>query len=206
MKELSKSATKDLQLVNAIRGENRVESERAFSSLFNKYHDSMLFHFKGLVGGDEEIARELVSQAFIKVSSNIEKFNEESAVFSTWLFTMTKNLFIDNLRKKKESLVSITDLSSFDEESHIVEYDVISEDGNPEEKMLERERNKKMNEIISSMKNVELREVVKMRYFDGLSYEQISEQTARPIGTVKAFLFRSREILRDEFTKCGISM
>ena len=71
MKELSKSATKDLQLVNAIRSENKFESERAFSALFKKYHDSMLFHFKGLVGGDEELAREFIRK---ELSLLVDKF------------------------------------------------------------------------------------------------------------------------------------
>ena len=74
MRELSKSALADLELVSAIKSEDKRTSDKAFTALYKKYHDSMLFHFRGLVK-DEETAREIVLVAFQKVSENLEKFD-----------------------------------------------------------------------------------------------------------------------------------
>jgi RNA polymerase sigma-70 factor (ECF subfamily) len=146
MREISKSAATDLELVEAIKSEEGKKREAAFNALFKKYNDSMVFHFRGLVKNDEEVARELVLEAFMKVNTNIEKFNKETAVFSTWLFKLTQNLFIDRLRKKKEETISLSDMATYDEESHTIEFDIASEDGTPEteEKIKEDTKEVKM--------------------------------------------------------------
>jgi RNA polymerase sigma-70 factor (ECF subfamily) len=205
MREISKSAATDLELVKAIKNENKAVSEKAFNELYKKYHDSMLFHFKGLVK-DEEVAQELVMEAFMKVNVNLEKFNHETAVFSTWLFKLTQNLFIDRMRKKKEDVMYLSDMATYDEESRAIEYEIASTDSTPENKMLVSERNRKINEIINSMENKELSKVIKMRFFEGMSYEEISMETGKPLGTVKAFIFRAKIILRKEFENAYISM
>jgi RNA polymerase sigma-70 factor (ECF subfamily) len=206
MREISKSAATDLELVEAIKSEEGKKREAAFNALFKKYNDSMVFHFRGLVKNDEEVARELVLEAFMKVNTNIEKFNKETAVFSTWLFKLTQNLFIDRLRKKKEETISLSDMATYDEESHTIEFDIASEDGTPETEILLKERNRKINNIINTMENPELSEVVKMRFFDGMSYEEISATTGKPLGTVKAFLHRAKLLLKNDFEKANISL
>jgi RNA polymerase sigma factor (sigma-70 family) len=205
MKELSKSAMTDLELVKAIQSDDKFVSEKAFSKLFKKYHDSMLFHFKKYIK-DEEVAKELILEAFTKVSTNLEKFDEETAVFSTWLFKLTQNLFIDRMRKKKEDVVHLADMANYDEESHAIEFEIECPDGTPESRMLDKERNKKINEIINAMENKELAKVVKMRFFEGMSYEEISKKTDKPLGTVKAFIFRAKAVLKKEFEKANICM
>ena len=204
-REISKSAAIDLELVEVIKGKDKKASEKAFNVLYKKYHDSMLFHFKGLIK-DEEDAKELVLEAFMKMNTNLEKFNQETAVFSTWLFKLTQNLFIDRMRKKKEDIVPLSDLAFFDEEDYTIEYKIESKDGTPESALIAAERNRKMNDIINTMDNKELSGVIKMRFFEGMSYEEISKATGKPLGTVKAFLHRAKEILKEEFVKANISL
>ena len=204
-REISKSAAIDLELVEVIKGKDKKASEKAFNVLYKKYHDSMLFHFKGLIK-DEEDAKELVLEAFMKMNTNLEKFNQETAVFSTWLFKLTQNLFIDRMRKKKEDIVPLSDLAFFDEEDYTIEYKIESKDGTPESALITAERNRKMNDIINTMDNKELSEVIKMRFFEGMSYEEISKATGKPLGTVKAFLHRAKDILKEEFVKANISL
>jgi RNA polymerase sigma-70 factor (ECF subfamily) len=206
MTTTSKSAATDLELVNAIKSEDRIKSDRAFNALFNKYHTTMVYHFRGLVK-DEETANELVLEAFAKVSTKLGTFDKDASVFSTWLFKLTKNTFIDNLRKKKEEAISISDLATqSNDDNSPVEYDIASDEQTPEEKLMVKERDKKMAEIINKMKNAELREVIKMRFFDGMSYEEMSVATQRPLGTIKAFVFRAKEILKEDFQNAHISL
>lgn len=196
--KISKSAKTDLQLIESFKEGNEI----AFSRLYNKYHDSMVFHFRKMVN-DGNTAEELVIEAFTKVSSNLEKFNNETAVFSTWLFKLTQNLFIDKLRRKKEEALSITDLSVSDGET--IEFE-IPEYVTPETEMLKFERDAKINKVLDSLKNEEIAEVVKMRFFDNMSYEEIGQKLNKPISTVKTYLYRSKEILKKEFQKENISL
>ncbi len=197
----------DLALVTKIRNaENDREVQRAFEKLFNKYHDSMLYRFSGLVRGDKEAAKEIILVAFEKASANIGKFNEDSAVFSTWLFKLTQNVFIDNLRKKKEKMSYVSDLATYDDENNAMEFEIPSEEGTPESKMITDERNLKIDEIINRIENKNLSDVVKMRFFEGMSYEKIAVITGKPVGTIKAYLFRAKDILKKEFAANNITL
>jgi len=203
--EVSKKALNDLELVNAIKSENERVSKEGFDKLYKKYHDSMLYHFRGMMN-DEDEAKALVLEAFMKVSTNINKFDSKEAVFSTWLFKLTQNLFIDKLRKKKEETISLSDIASFDDEGNIVEYPIVCADKSVEDEIIDDERNAKIFKIVDSMENKELSEIVKMRYFDGMSYNEISQLTRNHLGTVKAFLYRAKSILREEFEKANICL
>jgi len=207
-KELSKSAKADLELVEAIkRGD-----EKAFEKIFKKYHDSLLFKFAGLAK-DEEDAKELVLDAFVKLNTNLEKFDSDTAAFSTWIFKLTRNIFIDNSRSlekrersKTDCLSSLTSVSDSQEsgENKGMEYHFKSDEENPEARMLTKELYKKMDEIINSMENKELSLVIRMNYFDGMSYQDIATEMNKPLGTIKAYLFRAKEILKKEFIEAGI--
>jgi len=204
-KILSKSATTDLELVKVIKTAKERDVERAFNELFKKYHDSMLFHFRGFIN-DEEVAQELVNEAFVKVSKKISTYRPEDGVFSTWLFKMTKNLFIDRLRKKREEAISLSDLAISDGENNLIEYDLKSDDNTPEAEMLLDERNEMIGRIINSMNRPVLKKVIKLRYFEGMSYEEITNETGLPEGTVKAFLFRARQELKKKFKQANIRL
>jgi RNA polymerase sigma factor (sigma-70 family) len=163
----------------------------------------MVYHFRGLVK-NEDSARELVIEAFEKVSSNIEKFNIETANFSTWLFRLTQNLFIDKLRKRKLDVVSLTELEYYDEENNTIEHKVCCPDETPESSLLTYERDLKMEKIINSLSNKMLAKIIKMRYYEELSYKEIAEQNDCSVGTVKTMLFRAKEVLKKEFVKHAI--
>jgi RNA polymerase sigma factor, sigma-70 family len=155
---------------------------------------------------DEEAAKDIILEAFTKANTSLDSFNADTAVFSTWLFAMTKNLFIDNLRKKSLDTTSISDIESYDTETHTVEFNIECPNKNPEGVMILEERNKKVFAIINAMNKPNLKELVIMKYFDELSYDEIAEKTGKPLGTVKALLFRAKELLKDDFEKAGIGL
>ena len=200
----SKKALQDLELVNTIRNSEKSVSDKAFEKLFNKYHDSIMFHFRGITN-DEETSREMALEAFVKMSKNLSMFDEKEGAFSTWFFALTKRLFIDTLRKKKDLAISITDLGSSDDEGNTIGFEVKSNERTPEEKMISFEKNKKILEIVNNMGNDLLRDVIKMRYFDDMSYEQIAQKIERPLGTVKASINRAKEVLKNAFIQSGVA-
>jgi RNA polymerase sigma factor (sigma-70 family) len=205
VREISRSAKTDLELVRTIRTKSGIESQRAYSRLVNKYRNSMIFRFRGMVNNEDD-AFELTQEAFAKMVANLEKFDETNAAFSTWLFKMTRNIFVDFLRKKREHVTSLSDLATYDDENNVTEFNISARDKTPDEIILTKERNLAMKNILNKMDKPELLKVIKMRYFDELSYEEIAEKTGKPLGTVKVYMKRAKESLRIEFSKAGITM
>lgn len=202
---MSVSAKADLELVEVLRKENGIKAERAFSTLFNKYHDMLMFHYRRLIR-DEEIVKEILLDAFMKMSKNINRFDEGAAAFSTWLFKLTHNLFIDEMRKKKDAAILLTDMATINEDTGTIEYDIPSPDKNPEMKLLGKEKAKRIRDIIGKMEDEEYARIIKLRFFDGLTYEEISKAVDKPLGTVKAILFRAKKVLKQDLINAKLNL
>ena len=202
---MSISAKADLELVEVLRKESGIKAERAFSALFNKYHDMLMFHYRILIR-DEEIVKEIILDAFMKMSKNINKFDEGTAAFSTWFFKLTHNLFIDEMRKKKDAAILISDMAIASEETGVIEYDIPSPDKNPESKFLDKEKAKRIKNIIGKMEDEKFAKIIKLRFFDGLTYKEISKTVGKPLGTVKAMLFRAKEVLKQDLINAKLNL
>lgn len=197
-----KEVKTDLQLVNDIRGGNKIIAEKAYAALYKRYYKSIVFHLRRSLR--EDLASEIATEAFTKMALNIDKFNTDTAIFSTWLFKITQNLTIDKMRRKKDIAISLTDMTTEDDEDNSKSFIIPTSDFNPEEKVIISERNEKIKKIVDSMENKELAYLIELRFFQGMSYEQISEYTQKPIGTIKAFIFRAKQILKTEFEKSKV--
>ena len=113
--------------------------------------------------------------------------------FSTWLFRIATNNGIDFIRKNKMVTLSI-DKTRDDGEGGSIDFQLKSESLNPEERYVRKQRIRIMREIVDQLKP-RYRELVVLRYFRELSYDEIASETELPLGTVKAQLFRAREDL-----------
>jgi len=209
MKELSKSATRDLELIDKISNHNKAESEKAFKELFEKHYRYLLASFKNKTK-DEEIAKDIIMETFLKLSVNLNKFKSEESCFSTWLYKVAINTFIDYTRKKalQKNTISITNLYTNNDYSlQINEFDIKdTNDVSPEKTLIIKERNKKIREIILSIKNPNYIKVIELLYFSGLSYEEISVIMDKPIGTIKIYVYRAKQIIKAKFEKNNIAL
>jgi RNA polymerase sigma factor (sigma-70 family) len=113
--------------------------------------------------------------------------------FSTWLFKIATNNCIDFIRKKRASHLSID--QTVDGEDSLSPSSLIQSDSpDPESTMINQQKVKHMRNVVSKLKP-RYRKLVELRYFKEYSYEEIAEELDIPIGTVKAQLFRARELL-----------
>lgn len=201
------NAEKDLALVKALKSGNKKESREALETLFKKYHDLILFRYRSMTKNELD-AEDLAMEAFEKCYEKIGQYNEETAAFSTWLFTLTRNLFIDSLRKKKEETIAISDMIVSDEDGSMVEKEFESDVRNPEEEILREERHMKLKEIIdiTFADKPHLKELIELRYFADMSYHEMADLTDRPLGTVKAHLFRAKDILAKACEAAGLKV
>ena len=188
MSNLTKKGQRDLILVNrALKEGDRM----AYNELMKLYRDPLYFMLYEKVN-DQEVAKDLTIEALGKAFKKLHLYTPEYT-FSTWLFTVAKNHCIDYLRKKNLPITSINNLM-FNKDGKKTNFDIISNDLMPDQKMEKSQRIAILRQIVNKLKP-KYRELVKLRYFKEMTYDEISEALGIPIGTVKAQLYRSREQL-----------
>ena len=177
------SVKRDLKLVEkAVQG-----NQPAFASLMSLYEDS-LYHMLLKKVGDPVIAEDLTIEAFTKAFQNLSRFSPDYA-FSTWLFKIATNNCIDYLRKQKKDPCARDKGQSNSTQPDIVDYAF-----GPEENFIREQRQRLLREIVDKL-NPRYRQLILLRYFDELSYEEISVKLKLPLGTVKAGIFRAKDLL-----------
>ncbi len=193
---LSEKAKYDYLLVrNATAGD-----QKAFAELLGRYRDAIYFMLLKMVNNPSD-AEDLTIEAFGKAFKNIGQYTPNFA-FSTWLFKIATNNCIDFIRKQKAATISL-DHSNDDPESSSVT--IQSDTPDPEEHLINNQKIKMLREIVNKLKP-RYRTLVELRYFSEYSYEEISEELDLPIGTVKAQLFRARELLYNILKKTSTGM
>jgi len=184
--ELSDKAQYDFLLVEAaLTGE-----EKAFAKLMSRYKDAIYFMLLKMVNNKND-AEDLTIEAFGKAFKNLHQYSPNYA-FSTWLFKIATNNCIDFLRKRRGVYVSIeNNQENGDNDSPIK---LRSTEPDPEEKLIRIQKAILMRRIVHRLKP-RYRILVELRYFREYSYEEIAKELNLPLGTVKAQLFRAREML-----------
>jgi RNA polymerase sigma-70 factor (ECF subfamily) len=185
---LTEKGKRDLKLIN-----RALESgdPTAYNELMRLYRDPLYFMLYEKVS-DQELAKDLTIESIGKAFKKLHLYTPNFA-FSTWLFTVARNHCIDYLRKHKLPTISIDKLM-LDEDGKRTNFDLISDLLNPEQEMEKKQRIAILRYIVDQLKP-KYRDLVKLRYFKELSYDEIAETLELPIGTVKAQLHRSREQL-----------
>ena len=168
--------------------------EGAFGILVRRYQRRLTAFLSQLVG-DIELARELSQVAFVRAWSALERFNPKYR-FSTWLFRIAHNLGIDQLRRRR---LQTTPLYRTDSEGDEVEVVVPDLDKDPLGHLENRALASELRGVIEGLRP-EYRELVLLRHFGGLSYQEIADFTEMPLGTVKNKLFRAHSVLRKALT------
>ncbi len=164
--------------------------QKAYAELMHRYKDSIYFMAVKMVNNKDD-AMDLTVETFGKAFENIEKYKPDFA-FSTWLFRIATNNCIDFIRKKRLNVVSLQSLSEDDGKEK--QFQVPSEGLNPEETSIKKQENEKLKNIVEQLPS-RYRTLIILRYYDELSYEEIARQLDIPLGTVKAQLFRARDLL-----------
>jgi len=182
---LSSKAKYDYKLVKlAISGD-----EQAYAELMDRYRDAIYYMLLKMVNNKND-AEDLTIEAFGKAFKNIEQYTPKYA-FSTWLFKIATNNCIDFIRKQKANLISI---DQAEEDDEISAPPLHSTNLDPEEDMIKNQRVDLMRDVVDKLKP-RYRNLIKLRYFKEYSYEEIAQELDLPLGTVKAQLFRARELL-----------
>jgi RNA polymerase sigma-70 factor (ECF subfamily) len=182
---LSEKARQDYELVKAALAGD----DKAFARLLNRYKDAIYFMLLKMVNNRSD-AEDLTLEAFGKAFKSLHQYSPTHA-FSTWLFKIASNNCIDFLRKKKGVHVPIEN-NGQDDNSETIK--LRSKDPDPEEKLIRQQKAVLLRLVVRKLKP-RYQILVELRYFREFSYEEIAKELDLPLGTVKAQLFRAREML-----------
>jgi RNA polymerase sigma factor (sigma-70 family) len=180
----SENAKKDFLLVeNAKKG-----IQKAYSELMQHYKDPIFFMVLKMLNNRDD-ANDVTVSTFGKAFENLDQYKSDYA-FSTWLFKIATNNCIDFIRKRKIHTVSINSFYSDDDKM----LDIKSESLNPEEKTIQKQQSELLKELIDNLPP-RYQNLVKLRFYDEKSYEEIAIELNVPLGTVKARLFRAKDLI-----------
>jgi len=188
-KEFSEKAKKDFILIEKAKDGD----EKAYAELMQRYKKPVYHMILKMVRNVDD-AEDLTIEAFAKAFRNLRKFNPEFT-FSTWLFRIATNNCIDFIRKKKLETTSISGALK-DDNGDNVDMDIRDVNLDPQEEAIKSEKIDLIQNIVTKLPP-KYQLLVKLRYFQELSYEEIAVEIDAPLGTVKAQLHRARELLYD---------
>lgn len=187
-RHLSEKAQRDYQLVLAAR-ENG--DERAYADLMSFYREPIYLMMLRMTHNPTD-ADDLTIETFGKAFCQLNTFTPQYS-FATWLFTIASNRGLDFLRRQHMDTVSLNNMSvNNDDEAY--EYPLPSHDDNPEEALIGQQRVMLIRQVVEQLPP-RYRQIVKMRYYEDMTYEEIAKKLRIPLGTMKIQLRRARQLL-----------
>ena len=178
----------DYKLVCAARDEG---NRKAYADLMASYREPLYLLLLRMTH-NTTMASDLTVETFSKAFLQLHRYSP-TGTFSSWLFSIGVNTYIDYLRKRKLDTVSINSITRTSD-GDFIEYQIPSSQPNPEEMMIRMQRDAALKEIVDQLKEP-YRQIIRLRYYEDLSYEDIAEQLKIPIGTVKVRLNRAKALL-----------
>jgi len=175
--------TEDRALVSRI-----MEGDQQAFRLLIKQHERLVAHMVGRLIDGEEDREELCQDVFLKVFEKIREFKFQSKL-STWIATIAYRHGINSLRKKK------IELSDIHEEESSTSPFVSGDD--PEETLADQDIDELLMKLIDRLP-AQYKTVLTLYHVDGMNYSEIGEVTGMPEGTVKNYLFRARNLLKEK--------
>ena len=172
--------------------------EASFEELVRRYQRPIAAYVYRMVG-DYDVALDLTQEVFIKVYNSLSRYRSEFK-FSTWIYKIAHNAAIDHLRRHAVRAQALGGSVEGDRREVTIESRRLT----PEQESERKERQTEIESVVQLLQP-SYRELIVLRHSHDLSYDEIAEVTALPLGTVKNRLFRAREAMRDLLVQRGIN-
>ncbi|TET25795.1 MAG: sigma-70 family RNA polymerase sigma factor [Candidatus Aminicenantes bacterium] len=166
--------------------------QQAFELLVRKYKTTVYNTIYSIIGNAQE-ADDIAQEVFLKVYTKADSFKGKSS-FSTWLYRITVNRCVDELRRRKNKIISYE--TEFNQEEKLKLKDVLA---SRENDITEKLRQKELQDIIQKAMNSlpeKYRIILTLKEIEGLSYKEISQIMKISLAKVKIWLFRARQKLK----------
>lgn len=178
----------DRSLVGRILGGER----DLFTTLVARYEKRIINYVYRITHRYEE-AHDLAQEIFVKVYLALDRYDPKYQ-FSTWLFRIAQNSAIDALRKK--SIAEVPLARPADDEPSPKEREFADDGVSPYRALKNKQLSAAIDDAVGKLP-ADYRELIQLRHFAELSYEEIASMKKLPLGTVKNKLFRARNLLKE---------
>ncbi len=182
------STTDDRELVHRVKDGD----DAAFAQLVRRYQRQVA-NLIYLTMGSRDGLDDLVQEVFIRVHRSVGRFNFESSFFS-WLYRITLNLCIDEIRRRKLRRVLSLDFLAEDGDHPSFEPPAST---TPEDELLREERRQKVVDALQALSPLH-RQILILREYQDLPYDEIANILGISVQAVKSRLFRARSELREQ--------
>ena len=183
MPELSMDASREEQLIShAVAGDSA-----AFSELMT-LHERRMYAVALRICTNREDAQDCLQDAMLRIYRSLGSFKRQSS-FSTWVYRITMNTCLDELRRRKTR--AATSLDAMLDNG----YSPSDETDTPEQHSLQSEQRRLLERAIAELPE-DMRSAIVLRDIEGCSYEEIAQALDANVGTIKSRISRGREILR----------
>lgn len=170
-----------------------LEGERdLFTVLVSRYEKRVINYIYRIIHRYED-AHDLAQEVFVKVYLALDRYDSKYQ-FSTWLFRIAQNSSIDALRKKSISEVPL--VRQTDDEPSGKEREFADGGVSPYRALKNKQLSAAIDRAVSRLPP-DYRELIQLRHFAEMSYEEIATMKELPLGTVKNKLFRARNLLKE---------
>ena len=182
------ATARDYQLVCAARDHG---SRKAYADLMAAYRDPLYLLLLRMTR-NTTTAADLTIETFGKAFLQLHRYAPTSS-FSAWLYSIGVHTYIDYLRRNRIDTVPLS-TTVHTADGDFIEYQIPSGQPNPEEALIRMQRDENLKRIVDGLKEP-YRQIIRLRYYDDLSYEDIAAQLKIPLGTVKVRLSRAKSLL-----------
>jgi len=168
-----------------------------FTFFYKKYYPKLIYYTAKMCG-DHQKAEDVTTESFLTAFEKIDKYEKEKAQFSTWLFTIARNILLQDIKTSKKNVSIDTEI---DEEGTTLK-DFIQED-NSDPNINQNLSDKKaeiMKKHISNLKEP-YKKVIEMRELKRMAYKDIADELGKNLSTIKSQIRNGRLILITETQK-----
>ncbi len=169
----------------------------AFETLIKNY-EKLIFNYAYKFMGNVEDAKDISQDVIVKIYKNIQSCKDDKN-FKKWVYTITGNTCIDELRKRKNKNTLSIDMDIETEEGTL-QIEAESKELSPEQAFFKKESLKNIGKAFQAL-SPEHKEIIMLRDIEGYSYEEISEMKNITTGTVKSRISRGRNKLKEIILK-----
>lgn len=169
--------------------------EELFGDLVQRYQGRLVNYLFRMLRNEDD-AHDLAQEVFIKIYGALDRFDPRYR-FSTWLFRVAQNAAIDRIRKRRLKVVSLERPDKGENEGGT--WELPGDDPTPYQTSRNLERGAAIKQAIDELP-WEYNELISLRHYAELSYDEIAKLKKMPLGTVKNKLFRGRQMLKEKLS------
>jgi len=173
------------------------ESRIFIDEMYRKHSQGLLNYLRAIIC-DNDLAEDIACDAWMKAAKHLSLYQPEKAKFNTWIYTIGKNCFIDYTRAMKKEQKNICIVEANDDVLDVTRN--ILSNSDTQKEMENRELKAKLTKAMETLKP-NYRCVAELYLVQDRSYDEICEILDIPLGTLKATLFRAKELLQIALSK-----